>query len=84
MLRKVSQISRADGKTRWTMNTEEPPPTTDSAKTIKAINKDTVHKICSGQVSKFEIPGENEKIQNKSDGNYIFLLFGIFRRLYWA
>lgn len=26
------------------------PPTTEVAKTIKAIHTDTVHKICSGQV----------------------------------
>lgn len=30
---------------------DEPLPTTDAAKSIKAINRDTVHKICSGQVT---------------------------------
>lgn len=30
---------------------DEPAPTTEAAKTIKAISTDTVHKICSGQVS---------------------------------
>lgn len=29
---------------------EEPRPTSQSAKSIKAISKDTVHRICSGQV----------------------------------
>lgn len=32
------------------MSSSEENPTTESAKTITAINKDTVHKICSGQV----------------------------------
>lgn len=29
----------------------EAKPTAETAKTIRAINTDTVHKICSGQVS---------------------------------
>lgn len=29
---------------------EEPNPTSQLAKSIKAISKDTVHRICSGQV----------------------------------
>lgn len=32
------------------MSSSEDNATTESAKTITAINKDTVHKICSGQV----------------------------------
>lgn len=33
------------------MSDTEDNATTESAKTITAINKDTVHKICSGQVN---------------------------------
>lgn len=32
------------------MSSVDEPATTVAAKTIKAINTDTVHKICSGQV----------------------------------
>lgn len=28
-------------------------PTTEAARTIRAINVETVHKICSGQVSEY-------------------------------
>lgn len=33
----------------------EPNPTTEKSKKINAINKQTIHKICSGQVSKINI-----------------------------
>lgn len=42
------------------MDTEDE-PTKESAKTIRAINKDTVHKICSGQVNHFS----HEKDQHR-------------------
>lgn len=34
------------------MSAPDEPATTEAAKQIKAISKDTVHKICSGQVKK--------------------------------
>lgn len=35
------------------MSSTEEIPLAEKAKTIKAINRDTVHKICSGQVNGF-------------------------------
>lgn len=49
----------------------ESKPTTESAKSIQAISKDTVHRICSGQVtfseplSEYKI-NKNPIIENRS------------------
>lgn len=49
------------------MSSQEDNPTTESAKTIKAINKDTVHKICSGQVKQknFLFQKKKKHIKNR-------------------
>lgn len=49
------------------MEFEEPQPTTAAAKSIKAINQDTVHKICSGQVVLSLAIAVKELVENAID-----------------
>ncbi|XP_031640491.1 mismatch repair endonuclease PMS2 [Contarinia nasturtii] len=46
---------------------DEPAPTTEVAKSIKAINKDAVHKICSGQVVLSLAIAVKELVENALD-----------------
>jgi DNA mismatch repair protein PMS2 len=51
------------------MSESEEQPTTKDSKLIKAINKDTVHRICSGQVILTLAIAVKELLENSIDAN---------------